>query len=299
MTRRPRVGLVLSGGAARGFAHIGVLQALEARDVRIDAVAGTSMGAILGALHAKGMTADQIYDLADDVGLRDVLDLSLQTGLLKGEKLQAFLAEHLPARFAGLRKSLAVTTTDIESGEEHVILDGDLVQAVRASSSFPGAFEPVEVNGRTLADGGIVNNLPVHAASLLDCDFIIASDTTSPRRSVLPTDEEDAESWWQRMVKTLRLERRNAMLGMMLRSTDVMQAMLTELQYALHPANVRIVLDMPQYRVESFRAFRSIVRTGREVAERSLDTVARDRPEAVPPTRDTAAPQATASTDRG
>lgn len=298
MTRRPRVGLVLSGGAARGFAHIGVLQALEARDMRVDAIAGTSMGAILGALYANGMTADEVYELADDVGMRDVLDFSLQTGLMKGEKLQAYLAAHLPARFEQLRKPFAVTTTDIESGDEHVLLEGDLVRAVRASSSFPGAFEPVELHGRTLADGGIVNNLPVQAVSLLDCDYIIASDTTSPRRSVLPSDEDDAQSWWQRMAKTLRLERRNPMLGMMLRSTDVMQAILTDLQYALHPANVRIVLDMPQYRVESFRAFRSIVSTGREVAERSLDAIARDRPDALPPTWDAPAREATASGDR-
>lgn len=298
MKKRRRVGLVLSGGAARGFAHIGVLQALEARNVRIDAIAGTSMGAILGAMYAAGMTADEIYTLADEVGWRDVIDLSFQTGLLKGDKLREFLAEHLPARFSDLKLPLVVTTTDVESGEEHVILDGDLIQAVRASSSFPGAFEPVEYDGRTLADGGIVNNLPVAAVGLTGCDYVLASDATTPRRSAFPTKEGES-GWWERMVKTVRLERRNPMVAMLWRSSDVMQSMLTNLQYALHPADVRILLDMPQYRVESFREFRSIVKTGREVAENTLDAVARERPEALPPTRDGVHEEAVSPPARG
>jgi NTE family protein len=285
MTRPDGVALVLSGGGARGFAHIGVLQALEARGVRIDAVAGTSMGAILGALVAAGKDAEEIYALTAKLGWRDVIDVSLQAGLLKGEKLRSFLAAHLPERFDQLALPLAITTTDLESGEEHVILDGPLVDAVRASSSYPGAFEPVEVDGRTLADGGIVNNLPVAAAALLGCEYVLASDATPPRRSHALLDDADGGSWWERMLATVRLERRSPMAQMLLRSTDVMQAILTDLQYTLHPADVRIVLDMPQYRIESFREFREIVATGREVAERTLDRLAEDRPEALPPRR--------------
>lgn len=287
MTRRNRrngVALVLSGGGARGFAHIGVMQVLEARGYRVDAVAGTSMGAVLGALYAAGSDAETIYGVADRLGWRDVIDVSLQAGLMKGDKLRSFLAAHLPAEFADLRIPLAVTTTDVETGEEKVILDGPLVDAVRASSSFPGAFEPVEIDGRTLADGGIVNNLPVAAASLLGCDYVIASDATPPRRSAFVHDEGGA-SWWDRMVATVRLERRSPMAQMLLRSTDVMQAILTDLQYTLHPADVRIALDMPQYRLESFRDFRAIVATGREAAERTFDRIARERPDKLPPRR--------------
>ena len=199
MARRDGVALVLSGGGARGFAHIGVMQVLEERGIGVDAIAGTSMGAILGALYAAGYGASEIYDLADGLSWRDVIDVSLQAGLLKGDKLKAFLSAHLPRAFDELRIPLAVTTTDVETGEEHVVLTGSLVDAVRASSSFPGAFEPVEVDGRTLADGGIVNNLPVAAAALLGCEFVIASDATPPRRSSFVLDG-GGGSWWERMA---------------------------------------------------------------------------------------------------
>lgn len=284
MIQRERVALVLSGGGARGFAHIGVLQALERRGVEVDMIAGTSMGAILGAMHASGYSADELYELAAGLRWRDVFDLSLQTGIMKGAKLRQLLAEHLPETFDDLRIPLVVTTTDVETGEEHVILEGGLVDAVRASSSLPGAFEPVQIGTRILADGGIVNNLPVAAAALLGYDYAIASDATPPRRSVFARDEHEG-NWWERMVATMRLERRSPMAQMLFRSTDVMQAILTDLQHTLHPADVRIQLDMPQIRLEAFREFPNIVVLGREAAERTLDRLERERPEKLPPTR--------------
>jgi NTE family protein len=283
MSERPHVALVLSGGGARGFAHIGVMQALEARGIHVDAIAGTSMGAILGAMSAAGHDADAIYAIADGLGWRDVLDLSFGAGLLKGDKLRRFLQDRIPATFDALDVPLAVTTTDMETGEEVILREGDLVEAVRASSSFPGAFEPVVVGGRTLADGGIVNNLPVAAAALFEADYVIASDATPPRRSAFDPAPDDDGSWWERMAATVRLERRSPMAQMLLRSTDVMQAMLTDLQYTFHPADVRIAMDMPQYRMESFRDFRAIVALGRETSERTLDALERERPEKAPP----------------
>ena len=267
-----RVGLVLSGGGARGFAHIGVLRVLERAGARFDVIAGTSMGAILGAFYASGRRADDLYHLADTTSWRDVVDLSLQTGLFKGDRLQAFLGDHLPATFEELEVPLAVTTTDIETGEGVVHMEGDLVRAVRASSSFPGAFEPIQLAGRTLADGGIVNNLPVAAATLLGATRSIASDVTAPRRSVYATATLNG-NWWERMVQTVRLERRTPMAQMLFRSSDIMQAILVDIQYSLHPADLRIRLDMPEVRVESFREFRKIVGYGEETAERALEAV--------------------------
>lgn len=266
-----RVGLVLSGGGARGFAHIGVLRVLEREGARFDVIAGTSMGAILGAFYASGRRAEDLFQLADTTGWRDVVDLSLQTGLFKGDRLEAFLRAHLPRSFEELEMPLAVTTTDVETGEGVVHMEGDLVRAVRASSSFPGAFEPIQYGGRTLADGGIVNNLPVYAATLLGATRSIASDVTAPRRSVYATSQDG--TWWERMVQTVRLERRTPMAQMLFRSSDIMQAILVDIQYSLHPADLRIRLDMPEVRVESFRDFRRIVAYGEETAERALDAV--------------------------
>ncbi|MEJ2287077.1 MAG: patatin-like phospholipase family protein [Deinococcales bacterium] len=267
-----RVGLVLSGGGARGFAHIGVLRVLERAGAQFDVIAGTSMGAILGAFYASGRRADDLFQLADTTSWRDVVDLSLQTGLFKGDRLQAFLADHLPATFEELEVPLAVTTTDIETGEGVVHMEGDLIRAVRASSSFPGAFEPIQLAGRTLADGGIVNNLPVSAATLLGATRCIASDVTVPRRSVYGTSALNG-NWWERMVQTVRLERRTPKAQMLFRTSDIMQSILVDIQYSLQPADLRNRLDMPEVRVESFREFRTIVRYGEETAERALDAV--------------------------
>jgi NTE family protein len=224
------------------------------------------MGAVIGALYAAGMTADEIDTLADSVTWRDVIDLSLQGGLIKGEKLAHFLAEHLPADFSQLERSLVVTTTDVESGEQVLLSNGDLITAVRASSSFPGAFEPLEHEGRTLADGGIINNLPVDAASFLGANWKVASNVTPARRATYVSPSEEGR-FWERMLATVRLERRNPMLQMLLRSSDIMQSLLTDLHYTLHPADVLVKMELPDIRVESFWQFRSIVDAGEQAAE--------------------------------
>lgn len=264
------VGLVLSGGGARGFAHIGVLRALERAGAKFDVVAGTSMGAILGAIYATGATAEELYSLAHRTNWRDVVDLSLKTGLLKGDRLEGFLGEILPATFDELKLPLAVVATDIESGEEVVMSDGDLLAAVRASASFPGAFEPVHLQGRTLADGGIVNNLPVNAASWLGANRVIASDVTPPRQSVYVSSQGDEGSWWDRMVATVKLERRNPMAQMLFRASDIQQSILVDIHASIHPSDLRIRMAMPHYRIESFTSFEEIVWEGERAAERAL-----------------------------
>ncbi len=264
------LGLVLSGGGARGFAHIGVLRVLERAGAKFDVVAGTSMGAILGAIYASGASADDLYDLAKRTNWRDVVDLSLKTSLLKGDRLRTFLTELLPPTFEELELPLAVVATDIESGEEVVMSEGDLVTAVRASASFPGAFEPVHLAGRTLADGGIVNNLPVNAAGWLGANRVIASDVTPARKSVYLSPEEDETNWWERMVATVKLERRNPMAQMLFRSSDIQQSILVDIHASIHPADLRIRMDMPHYRIESFNSLEEIVSEGERGAERAL-----------------------------
>ncbi len=277
----PRVGLVLSGGGARAFAHIGALRVLEERGIHADVIAGTSMGAIVGAMVAAGHGSAEIRSIVDALGWRDVVDVSLQGGLMKGEKLGQFLAAYLPERFEDLDMPLAVTTTDIETGEEIVLQRGPLIPALRASSCYPGAFDPVVIDGRTLADGGIVNNLPVEAVALMHPTVTIASDATPPRRAAYARGSSAKavdEPFWERMLKTVRLERRNPMLQMLLRSSDIMQTILADIQYSLHPADLRIRYDMPEVRVESFREASRIVRTGELVARRAFASLPEDAP---------------------
>lgn len=273
-------GLILSGGGARGFAHIGMLSVLEQTGIEPQVVAGTSMGAILGALYANGYSAADIGRLVRTTSLRDLIDISLKAGLLKGERLAQFLAEYLPGRFEELKLPLAITTTDIETGEQVILTDGDLITAIRASSSFPGAFEPIPYRGRVLADGGIINNLPVEAATYLGANWTIASDVTPVRRAnYVPPSAEG--NFWERLLATVRLERRNPMLQMMLRSTDIMQAILTDIQHSLHPAGVHIRMPLPGVRIESFWDAEEIITMG-ELAARQLFTAAGLLEEAAP-----------------
>jgi NTE family protein len=268
--RRPKIGLVLSGGGARGFAHIGVLRVLERHGIEVDALAGTSMGAILAALYAHGYRADDLHELAASVSWRDVIDLSLSGGVFKGEKLHQLLATYLPPRFADLGKPLAITCTDIEAGEQLVFTEGDLITIARASACLPGAFEPVEHEGRTLADGGILNNLPVDALALIRTDLTLASDVSPPRRAVYHDLHEGQTSWWQRVVATVTLERRTPLAAATFRAADIMMRLLTDAQYIHHPADLRIQHDMPGYRLESFWALDEIVALGEARAEASL-----------------------------
>lgn len=279
-SRQQRVGLILSGGGARGFAHIGVLRALEQANVRVDVIAGTSMGAILGAFYANGYDAAAITNIVKSISWRNIIDFSLQSGVLKGEKLHTLLETHLPTRFSALVKPLAVATTDIETGEEVFITDGDLITALRASSCFPGAFEPVKFQGRLLADGGIVNNLPVNAVSFLNASFTIASNTTPPRHMVFPDDSDD--HWWERMMATVKLERRNPVAQMMIRSTDIMQSILTDIHYSMHPADVLVRHLMPGMNLESFRHVEDIIDLGEQKAFQTFVAVGLLEPPALP-----------------
>ncbi len=209
---RPRIVLALGGGGAKGAAHIGVLRELEALHVPVDAIVGTSMGAIVGGLYAAGLSLDEIertlvgldwQEALSDKTARELLSfrrkqddarlkikasigwkagrLSLPRGVLQGQKLQLILREILlPVAnvddFDRLAIPFRAVAADLEHGEAVVLGSGDLVQSIRASMSLPGVFEPVPIGERLLIDGGIVANVPVDAARGLGADVIIAVD---------------------------------------------------------------------------------------------------------------------------
>ena len=173
---RKKIGLVLGGGSAKGFAHIGVLRVLEKNNVPIDMVSGTSIGSIVGALHCLGYSSFEIEDLIKGVSWRKLLDLNLpKKGLIKGIKIESILREMFKdKRFSELNKPLFVTATDILNKQEIVFNKGDVTRAVRASISIPGIFNPVENNGRVLVDGGVLDNLPIEILKKNGAEIIIA-----------------------------------------------------------------------------------------------------------------------------
>ncbi|HLS79800.1 MAG TPA: patatin-like phospholipase family protein [Steroidobacter sp.] len=248
--QRERIGLVLSGGGARGAAHVGVLKALEEMRVPIDAIAGVSMGAVVGGLYASGMSADQIEQLIrslnwqdafqdrpprEELGFRRKQDnreflvryalgfssegFILPPGLIQGQKLEQVLRDAaLPVAevqdFDRLPIPFRALATDLETGQAVLLDSGDLVNAMRASMSAPGVFAPVELNGRLLVDGGLVENLPIEAARAMGVDRLIVVDVSFPlyAREELNSPIEVTNQAFAIMIRGRTLEQR-ATLG--------------------------------------------------------------------------------------
>ena len=179
--RALRIGLALGGGAARGFAHIGVIKTLEAQGIVPDLVAGTSAGSVVGALYAGGFNGFELQRLALAMDENAIADWSLPSrGVFRGEALQNFINKTLDQRpIEKLPRRLAVTATDLQSGELVVFERGNTGMAVRASSSVPAVFQPVSINGRDYVDGGLVSPVPARVARKMGADVVIAVDISS------------------------------------------------------------------------------------------------------------------------
>ena len=214
--RRPKVCLALSGGGARGAAHIGVLKVLEELRVPIDCIVGTSMGALVGGAYASGMTIDEMTRMVEElsfnalfdesppreersvrrkrddnrnlfgpqIGLSDALDLQFQKGAVSGVQLETVIRRLSrtkgPVDFDTLPIPFRAVATDLVSGRQKVFREGDLARVMRASMSVPGAIAPAEIDGLLLVDGGLVNNLPVDLARELGADIVIAVNLGTP-----------------------------------------------------------------------------------------------------------------------
>ena len=159
------IGLVLSGGGARGIAHLGVIKALEENNINIEVITGTSAGAIIGALYTQGMSANDILKVLIDIRPLKFIQPALNIkGLLKMEVIEKFLLQYIPVNdFSALKMPLYIAATNIRTGEIEYFHEGNLISAVCASSCIPVLFNPVNYNDQLYIDGGILNNLPVEA----------------------------------------------------------------------------------------------------------------------------------------
>jgi NTE family protein len=222
---RPRIGLALSGGGSRGAAHIGVLRFLEEYHVPIDYIAGTSIGAIVGGFYAAGLSVEQIEDVVAGVSWEDAYDdriprkdrsfrrkrdddlfliksrpgfsdgeLKFPPGILDGQKIDLLFKRHFGARrvpgdFSQLAIPFRAVATDLATGEQVVLKEGSLAEAIRASMSIPVLIAPANTDGRLLVDGGIANNLPVDVVRDMGADIVIAVDVSTP---LMPREELDS-----------------------------------------------------------------------------------------------------------
>ena len=179
--RRPRIGLALGGGAARGFAHIGVIQALEENGVVPDLVVGTSAGSVVAALFASGRSGRELAAIADAMDETAFADWSYPgRGLIRGEALARFIREKTNHRqIEQMKIPLGVAATDLDSGQPILFRRGDTGTAVRASSAVPAVFQPVRIGGREYVDGGLSAPIPVHHAREMGAEFVIAVDISA------------------------------------------------------------------------------------------------------------------------
>lgn len=191
--RKPVIGLALGSGSARGWAHFGVLRALQEAGIRPDIVCGSSIGALVGASYAAG-EMERFEEWVLSLGVRKVfgfMDFNIAGGMLKGEKLIEFWRNHfVDSALEDLAIPFAAVATDLHSGAEVWLRKGSISEAVRASIALPGLFTPVYREGRLLVDGGIVNPVPASLARAMGADIVIAVDLNADimRRHMLPLD---------------------------------------------------------------------------------------------------------------
>lgn len=180
----PRLGLALGGGAARGFAHVGVIQVLEEAGIRPTLVAGTSAGSLVAAIYASGKSGVQLQQVAETMEEAAIADWTLPIfgrGLLRGDALARYVNNQVGSRLIeNMPLPLGIVATDLNTGLDMVFQRGDTGTAVRASSAVPAVFQPVKISGRDYVDGGLVSPVPVRAARKMGADVVIAVDISSP-----------------------------------------------------------------------------------------------------------------------
>ncbi len=296
---RPSIGLALGGGAARGFAHIGVLQTLLAHGLEPDVVTGTSMGAVIGGCYAAGQL-EPFTAWARGLTRRRVLgylDVSFSgSGLITGRRL----ARHLEATI-GLTKIEALDTrfaaiaTEIDTGHEVWLTRGRLLEALRASYALPGVFAPVRIGRRWLLDGALVNPVPVSAARALDARLVIGVSTNSDlfgRGTTIHShgfdDEEElaiedvaVERRWRAKVSAEKLLKRQVfgrggrpgLPTVMVEAYNVMQDRITRARLAGDPADIMISPRLGHIGMFDFHRAEEAIAIGAEAAERALETI--------------------------
>ncbi|OGR07800.1 MAG: patatin [Deltaproteobacteria bacterium RIFOXYD12_FULL_50_9] len=179
---KPKIALVLGGGAARGFAHVGVIRALEQEKIPIDMVVGTSVGSLIGAIYANDTNSFELEWTAFTIEKDNIFDYGLMTvftglGIAKGEKLEEFVKSKITVpNIEDLKLPFYAVATDLNRGTRVVLHRGSVARAVRASSTIPGVFNPVEHQGKLLVDGGVLDNIPVAVAREQGADLVIAVD---------------------------------------------------------------------------------------------------------------------------
>lgn len=240
--RKPKIGLALGSGGARGFAHLGVIKAIHEANIPIDFIAGSSMGALVGGLYGAGHDLDRLYKLATAFRRKYYLDFTVpKMGFISGQKIKEFIRIFTMGKtIEQLSPTLWIVATDIKTGEKVIFKDGPLANAIRASISIPGIFIPEKINGRLLVDGGVVDRVPVTVVKEMGADIVIAVDVSHVKGDVEVT----------------------SIFDVIIQSIDIMQDELARLKQ--FDADVMIKPRVEQYSAKAFTNTEDIIRIGEE-----------------------------------
>lgn len=265
--RKPRIGIALGAGSARGWAHIGVLQALKEQGIVADMVCGTSIGALVGAVYADDRLTE-LEQWVSSLTWRKVMgffDFAFSSGLLKGNRLFTFLrGDLLDKRVDELKRPFAAVATDLATGREVWLRDGPVADAVRASIAMPGLFTPWSDGARLLVDGALVNPVPVSLARAMEADFVIAVDLNS-----------NLVGRYARASGGSKPSRRPGMIDVLTNSINIMSERITRSRLAGEPAEVVIQPRLGELGLVEYHRGVEAIAEGRAAAELMIPQIKR------------------------
>lgn len=267
MTEFKRFGLALGGGGARGYAHVGVMRVLEREGFRPSAIAGTSMGSMIGAVFAAGHNADEVQEVLSQTPIWRFLDLNPLGGVLNFAEVVRLLEPHIPRQIEDFPVPFGITATDLITGTEVYFRQGDVFQAIRASIAYPGAINPIWVGHQLLADGGILNQIPVDLARFLGSERVIAVDVTPLQ---VLRDKPQQKNWWDKIFR--RGTDVNPIQNVY-RSIEIMQIRLAEVKLAVSRPDLILRPSLEGIGLFSFQQQGQAIRDGELAAEARLQEI--------------------------
>ncbi len=269
MVKQKKIGLALGSGAARGYAHIGVLKVLEKNNIPIDLISGSSIGSVVGALYAENPDIKELEKYAKTISWKKMIDVTIpRYGLIKGDKIEKTLREKLGNKtFGDLKIPLYVSALDLETQEEIIFNKGDVVKAVRSSISIPGIFNPVINNNRVLVDGGIIDPLPIEILRKMGADIIIAVNITpltknpkiSIEESINEKETKETPNITKTIFKVLQILEENTTRNI-LKKTDA------DIIISANPKKINLI---------DFHKMDEAIKAGEESALQSIDEIKR------------------------
>lgn len=250
---RPKVGLALGSGGARGFAHLGVIKVLVEEGIPIDLIAGSSMGAMVACFYGAGIEMEQLYKLSTSFKRKYYLDFTVpKMGFIAGKRVKELIRIFTKGKnIDELNIPVGVVATDLMTGEKIVFKEGPIADAVRASIAIPGIFVPEKWNGRILVDGGVIDRIPVSVVKEMGADIVIAIDVSQVKRN----------------------EEISSIYDVIMQSIDIMQKELVSNREFASDIMIRPKVDM--YSSRAFTNIKEIIEIGENEARKEIDNIKR------------------------